>query len=78
MNQNQSLMQMLVNQMRTTSPKELVQKSVGNNKNQTINELVKWAENGDTKDLKNFARDAFKEQGRDFDKEFSEFMKNFK
>lgn len=64
--------------MRTTSPKELVQKSVGNNKNQTINELVKWAENGDTKDLKNFARDAFKEQGRDFDKEFSEFMKNFK
>lgn len=64
--------------MRTTSPKELVQKAVGNNKNQTINELVKWAENGDTKDLENFARDAFKEQGRDFDKEFSEFMKNFK
>ena len=78
MNQNQSLMQMLVNQMRTTSPKELVQKAVGNNKNQTINELVKWAENGDAKDLENFARDAFKEQGRDFDKEFSEFMKNFK
>lgn len=64
--------------MRTTSPKELVQKAVGNNKNQTINELVKWAENGDTRDLENFARDAFKEQGRDFDKEFSEFMKNFK
>ncbi|MDD6757370.1 MAG: hypothetical protein PUE33_04835 [bacterium] len=64
--------------MRTTSPKELVQKAAGNNKNQTINELVKWAENGDTRDLENFARDAFKEQGRDFDKEFSEFMKNFK
>lgn len=64
--------------MRTTSPKELVQKAARNNKNQTINELVKWAENGDTRDLENFARDAFKEQGRDFDKEFSEFMKNFK
>lgn len=64
--------------MKTTSPKELVQKAVGNNKNQTIDELMKWAENGDTKDLENFARDAFKNQGRDFDKEFAEFMKNFK
>lgn len=64
--------------MKTTSPKELVQRAVGNNKNQTIDELMKWAENGDTKDLENFARDAFKNQGRDFDKEFAEFMKNFK
>lgn len=64
--------------MKTTSPKELVQKTVGNNKNKTIEELVKWAENGDTKDLETFARYAFKEQGRDFDKEFLEFMKNFK
>ena len=64
--------------MKTTSPKELVRRAVGNNKNQTIDELMKWAENGDTKDLENFARDAFKNQGRDFDKEFAEFMKNFK
>lgn len=64
--------------MKITSPKELVQKAVGNNKNKTIDELIKWAENGDKKDLENFARDAFKEQGRDFDKEFAEFMKNFK
>lgn len=64
--------------MKITSPKELVQKAVGNNKNKTIDELIKWAENGDKKDLENFARGAFKEQGRDFDKEFAEFMKNFK
>lgn len=67
-----------MNQMKKTSPKELVQRAVGSNKNQTIDELMKWAENGDTKDLENFARDAFKSQGRDFDKEFAEFMKNFK
>lgn len=64
--------------MKIISPKELVQKALGNNKNKTIDELIKWAENGDKKDLENFARDAFKEQGRDFDKEFAEFMKNFK
>ena len=64
--------------MRMSSPKELVQKAVGSNNNQTINELMNWAKSGDINDLENFARDAFKSQGRDFDKEFSEFMKNFK
>lgn len=65
--------------MKMSSPKELVQKALENNKNdQTIGGLLKWAENGDTKDLQEFARNAFKQQGRDFDKEFSEFMNNFK
>ena len=41
--------------MKMSSPKELVQKALENNKNdQTIGGLLKWAENGDTKDLQEF------------------------
>lgn len=64
--------------MKTSSPKELIQRVVGNNNNPTMNELVKWANSGDTQDLEKFARDLFKQDGRDFDKEFSQFMSNFK
>ena len=41
-------------------------------------DLIKMAEKGDSKGVENFARNLFKEQGRDFDKEYSEFKKNFK
>ena len=38
----------------------------------------KKAKEGDSKGVENFARNLFKEQGRDFDKEFAEFRKNFR
>lgn len=60
------------------SPKELCFELLGINNNPVIKNLVGMAEKGDKKGVEEFARNMFKEQGRDFDKEFSEFSKNFK
>ena len=49
-----------------------------NNQNPMINNLIGMAKNGDNKAVEKFARNIFKEQGRDFEKEFSSFMQNFK
>lgn len=46
--------------------------------NPILKEVISKAQNGDSKGVEEFARNLFKEQGRDFDKEFSQFMKNFK
>ena len=46
--------------------------------NPILKEVITKAQNGDRKGVEEFARNLFKEQGRDFDKEFSQFMKNFK
>jgi hypothetical protein len=46
--------------------------------NPILKEVINKAQNGDSKGVEQFARNLFKEQGRDFDKEFGEFMKNFK
>lgn len=60
------------------SPKEAVISMVKSNNNPMIKNLVEMAEKGNTEGVENFARNFLKEQGRDFDKEFSEFTKNFK
>lgn len=46
--------------------------------NPMIANLITMAKKGDTKGVENFARNMFKERGRDFDKEFNEFKNNFK
>ena len=60
------------------SPKEAVINMVKSNNNPMIKNLVEMAEKGNTEGIESFARNLFKEQGRDFDKEFGEFTKNFK
>lgn len=47
-------------------------------RNPMMNNLIRMAKSGNTQDIENFARNVFREQGRDFDAEFSEFKKNFK
>lgn len=47
-------------------------------KNPMMNNLVRMAKSGNLQDVENFARNVFREQGRDFDTEFAEFKKNFK
>ena len=47
-------------------------------RNPMMNNLIKMAKSGNIQDVENFARNVFREQGRDFDAEFSEFKKNFK
>ena len=58
-------------------PEELLQKMVNDN-NPILNNLINMARSGDSKGVENFARNLYKDKGRDFDKEFSEFMNNFK
>ena len=60
------------------NPKEAVINIVKTNNNPMVKNLVEMAEKGDNQGVENFARNLYKQQGRDFDKEFNEFMSNFK
>ena len=59
------------------SPQKIIEQMVGNN-NPMMANLVKMANAGDTEGVEKIARNMFKEKGRDFDKEFSEFRSKFK
>ena len=58
------------------SPQKIVEQMTGNNP--MMANLVKMANAGDTDGVEKVARNMFKEKGRDFDKEFSEFKSKFK
>lgn len=60
------------------NPQQILGNMIKNNSNSVVNNLIEKAKEGDTKGVETFARNLFKEQGRDFDKEFAEFRKNFK
>lgn len=60
------------------NPKDAVINMVKSNNNPMVKNLVEMAEKGDNKGVEDFARNILKEQGRDFDSEMNEFMKNFK
>ena len=60
------------------NPKQAVINMIKSNNNPMFKNLVEMAEKGDTKGVENFARNILKEQGRDFDSEMNNFMKNFK
>lgn len=53
------------------SPQKIAEQMIGNNP--VMANLVKMASAGDTDGVEKVARNIFKEKGRDFDKEFSEF-----
>lgn len=70
-------MQMLQNFLtKGLSPQKIVEQMVGNNP--MMANLVKMANAGDTDGVEKVVRNMFKEKGRDFDKEFSEFKSKFK
>lgn len=60
------------------NPKEMVMNMLKNNSNPVFANLIDMANKGDTKGVENFARNVMKEKGIDYDKQFSEFMNNFK
>ena len=60
------------------NPKDAVISMVKSNNNPMIKNLVEMDEKGNSKGVEDFARNLYAQQGRDFDKEFGEFMKNFK
>lgn len=71
-------MQMLKAMMGKMNPQQMAMNMLNKNDNPMLGNLKEMAQNGDSKGLENFARNMFKEKGRDFDSEFAEFMSNFK
>lgn len=59
------------------NPKEIAMKLLTQNNNPIFNNLIEMANKGDEKGVEQFARNFFKEQGKDFDKEFGDFKKMF-
>lgn len=70
--------QMIKALMGKNNPEQIATQLMTNNNNPLLTNLVNMAKKGDTKSVEEFARNIYKEQGRDFDSEFSEFMSNFK
>jgi hypothetical protein len=60
------------------NPREILANFMSKNQNPMFNNLINMAQKGDNKGVENFARNLFKERGRDFDKEFAEFMGKMK
>ena len=60
------------------NPKDAVINMIKTNNNPMVKNLVEMAEKGDSQGVENFARNLYAQQERDFDKEFNDFMKNFK
>lgn len=58
------------------NPMQIISRFMG--VNPIIKDLVEKAQKGDNKSVENFARNLCKEKGIDFDKEFAQFMSNFK
>lgn len=58
-------------------PKSFVLNAASTNTNPMLKSLVEMAEKGDTKGVEEFARNMFKEQGKDFDQEFNNFKSMF-
>lgn len=56
------------------SPKQMVMNMITkNNNNPIFKNLIEMAEKGDSKGVENFARNFCKENGMDFEKDFSDF-----
>lgn len=60
------------------NPKNFVMNMIGQNSNPMLNNLMQMAKNGNSKEIETFARNFCKERGRNFDTEFSDFMKQMK
>lgn len=75
---NNNSIQQLREFLKQGNPRQLVEKIVMNNTNPIVKQLVQKAQSGDVKGVEEFARNIYKQQGRDFDKEFSDFISNFR
>ena len=69
---------MLKGMMGISNPKDMAMKMLKNNTNPIFNNLMQMMEKGDDKGIEQFARNICKEKNIDFDKQFGEFMNNFK
>lgn len=63
------------------TPQQLIDRMMVNNSNPILINLIQMAQKGDKVGVENFARNLFKEQGRDFDAEMrqlQDIVKSFK
>ena len=60
------------------TPEQFLSRALGTNITPMFKNLMSMAKNNDSKGVETFARNYMKEQGRDFDKEFNEFMQQVK
>ena len=60
------------------NPKKYVMDMMQNNNNPILKNLVNMANTGNQKGVEEFARNLYREQGRDFDKEIQELQELFK
>ena len=75
MNNPINMIKMMMGKM---SPKDMAMSMLKNNSNPMLSNLINMANKGDTKGLEEFARNMCKEKNIDFDKDFTDFMNNFK
>ena len=69
---------MLKGMMGISNPKDMAMNMLKNNTNPIFANLTHMMEKGDDKGIEQFARNICKEKNIDFDKQFGEFMNNFK
>lgn len=69
---------MIKGMMGISNPKDMAMKMLKNNTNPIFNNLMQMMEKGDDKGIEQFARNVCKEKNIDFDKQFGNFMNNFK
>lgn len=69
---------MIKGMMGNMNPKNMVMNMLKNNTNPIFANLTQMMEKGDDKGIEQFARNICKEKNIDFDKQFGEFMNNFK
>lgn len=60
------------------NPQQIAMNLLGQNSNSIMKNLMEMAQKGDRAGVENFARNMFKEQGRNFDQEYNDFMKSLK
>lgn len=75
MNNPINMIKMMMGKM---SPKDMAMKMIENNSNPVFTNLIDMANNNETEKLEQFARNICKEKNIDFDKDFADFMNNFK
>ena len=69
---------MIKGMMGNMNPKNIAINMLKNNTNPIFNNLMQMMEKGDDKGIEQFARNICKEKNIDFDKQFGDFMNNFK
>lgn len=60
------------------NPQQFVMNMLGQNQTPMATQLMQMVKTGNTNQIEQFARNICKERGMDFDKSFSEFMKQIK